>query len=324
MGNVLKKIASFLDRDLRRVEEILEENLHSTIKVIPELSSYILEAGGKRFRPMLALLSAGACGYRGEAAAVAGAVVEYIHTATLLHDDVVDESDMRRGRKAARKIWGNQASILVGDFLFARSFWLMTESLPAEALGIMSRACVALAEGEILQLIKSFDIDTTEDDYYRIIYGKTAALISAACEVGSVLGGNGNREAMRGYGVQVGYAFQISDDILDIVGDPGRTGKPVGNDFREGKVTLPLIVALRRATQEERKLVRDMLLKESLDEGDFEQVREIIVKYDGVGEARRRVREHGRKAVEYIRRLPSSKEREYLEEVAVFLAERDY
>ncbi len=322
--SVIGEIAEYIAEELKQVEIILNENLHSAIKVIPELSRYILESGGKRFRPMLTLLSARLCGYNGYAACVAGAVVEYIHTATLLHDDVVDESDRRRGRLAARKIWGNQASILVGDFLFARSFWLMTEYLPEEALAIISKACVSLAEGEIHQLVKSFDINTSEEDYYAIIYGKTAALIAASCEVGAVLASNGNREALRRYGREIGYAFQISDDILDIVGDPGKTGKPVGNDFREGKVTLPLIYALRDATSEEKRHIRDLLLAESISYDDFGYVREVILKYNGVEKARERVKEHGMRAVEAIKGFDNSKEKEYLIGIAEFLVEREY
>ncbi len=322
---VIKEIGRYLADDLDKVEEFLRNNLHSAISIIPELSTYILESGGKRFRPMLTLLSAKLCGYRGDAAAVAGAVVEYIHTATLLHDDVVDESDTRRGRRAARKIWGNQASILVGDFLFARSFWMMTQYLPPEALGVMSEACVSLAEGEILQLIKSFDIHTTEEDYYQIIYGKTAALISAACEVGAILGGGEDkREALKSYGTEVGFAFQISDDILDIAGDPAKTGKPVGNDFREGKVTLPLIFALKDATKEEYKRVRDLLLAEEFDEEIFGFVQDIIFKYGGVEKAKERVKEHGKRAVDALKEFENCKEKDYLVGIAEYLAERDY
>ncbi len=320
---VVKEAASYIAEDLERTEAILRENLHSSIKIIPELSNYILEAGGKRFRPMLTILSARACGYRGEASAVAGAVVEYIHTATLLHDDVVDEADTRRGRRAARNIWGNQASILVGDFLFARSFWLMTAHLPPEALSVMSEACVNLAEGEILQLMKSFDIETTEEDYYRIIFGKTAALISAACEVGAILGG-GDRSVFREYGIQVGYAFQISDDILDIVGDPEVTGKPVGNDFREGKLTLPLLIALSRATPQERRMIRDLLLKDELLEEDFGRVKEVIFKYDGIEGAKERVKKHGELAVKALEGVSDCREKEYLIGIARYLSEREY
>ncbi len=322
---MIKEVTSYLSGELARVEEIIKENLHSTIRVIPELSSYILESGGKRFRPMVTLLSAAICGGDMEKAAVAGAVVEYIHTATLLHDDVVDESDTRRGRRAAHKIWGNQASILVGDFLFARSFYLMTHHLPPEALTVMSAACVSLAEGEILQLLKSFDVATTEEDYYKIIYGKTAALISAACEVGAVLGGDGvKREALRTYGEEVGYAFQISDDILDVVGDPKRTGKPVGNDLKEGKVTLPLIVALGRATSEEVRFVRDVLLAEEFSQEDFFRVREIIFKYEGVDEARKRAKEHVERAKRALGVFPDGREKRYLEGIADYIVERDY
>ncbi|NPA15871.1 MAG: polyprenyl synthetase family protein [Deferribacteres bacterium] len=323
---MINRVISYLKDELSDVEKVLNENLHSTIKIIPELSSYILEAGGKRFRPILTLLSSRICGGKNaDRAKIAAAVVEYIHTATLLHDDVVDESDTRRGRKAANRIWGNQAAILVGDFLFARSFFMMTENLPPSALNIMSDACVNLAEGEIYQLIKSYDIDTTEEDYYKIIFGKTAALIKAACEVGAVIEDNGElRGALRTYGEEIGYAFQISDDILDITGDPKNTGKPVGNDFREGKVTLPLIFALQKASREEKKKVRELLLKEDFEDKDFQTVKEIIYKYRGIEAAKQRVKEHGERAVSAIKTAPESREKEFLIEIANFLAEREY
>ncbi len=323
---MMKDILAYLKDDLLEVENILNENLHSTIKIIPDLSKYILEAGGKRFRPILTLLSSKICGGRHiDKAKIAAAVVEYIHTATLLHDDVVDESDTRRGRTSANKIWGNQASILVGDFLFARSFNMMTENLPPEALNIMSQACVSLAEGEIYQLIKSFDINTTVEDYYRIIYGKTAALIQAACEIGAVVENNRSyRTPLKVFGKEIGYAFQISDDLLDITGDPQNTGKPTGNDFKEGKVTLPLIFALKKASSSERKVVRDLLLADNFTYEDFAIVKEIIYKYGGIEEAKNKVKEHSQKAVEAISCLNNTRERAFLEKIALFLVERNY
>ena len=322
---MLRKIIDFLKEDLEKVEEILNRNLHSTIKIIPELSSYILEAGGKRFRPILCLLASRICNAPREAATVASAVIEYIHTATLLHDDVVDEADTRRGRKAANKIWGNQAAILVGDFLFARSFFLMTEHLPPEALNIMSQACVSLAEGEILQLIRAFDIDTSEEDYYQIIYGKTAALIKAACEVAAICGRFPEyRKCFKEYGTEIGFAFQISDDILDVEGDPKKTGKPSGIDFREGKITLPLIFALKECKKEERKRIRNLLLSENFSDGDFEEVKSVIYKYNGVGKAKERVREHTEKAKKALNMIPQCIEKEFLMEIADFLVERSY
>ena len=321
----IKEIAERLKEELALVERVLRDNLHSAIHIIPELSSYILDAGGKRFRPMVAILASRLCGCDDERASIAGAVVEYIHTATLLHDDVVDEADKRRGRLAARKIWGNQASVLVGDFLFAKSFYLMTEYLPPEALKVMAKACVSLAEGEILQLIKSFDVETTEEDYYRIIYGKTAALISASCEVGAVMGSdNQQREALVEYGTQIGYAFQISDDILDIAGDPEKTGKPVGIDFREGKVTLPLILSLKEATKAEKRMVRDLLLQDEFRPEDFERVKEVILKYNGIEKAKERVRMHGKRAKEALSCFSDCWEKRALEAIADYLSEREY
>lgn len=321
----MKEILDYYREDLAAAEEIINGNIHSTIRVIPELSSYIFESGGKRFRPLLVVASAALCGYRGPKAHVAACVAEYIHTATLLHDDVVDESDTRRGRASANNIWGNEASVLVGDFLLARAFQMMVQNLDSQSLRVMAQACMHLAEGEILQLLKSFDVDTTVEDYYNIIFGKTAALVSACCEVGALISGEGGerREALKDYGREVGYAFQIVDDCLDVAGDPGKTGKPLGNDLREGKLTLPVLLALERATREERRKVRDALLAEEFDSRLFDQVKGVVEKYSGVERARERARKHAVRAVECLEIFEDGPEKEYLIAMARFIVERD-
>lgn len=321
----MKEILAYYRDDLAAAEEIINGNIHSTIKVIPELSSYIFESGGKRFRPLLVIASAALCGYRGPKAHVAACVAEYIHTATLLHDDVVDESDTRRGRASANNIWGNEASVLVGDFLLARAFQMMVQNLDSQSLQVMAQTCMHLAEGEILQLLKSFDVGTTVEDYYSIIFGKTAALISACCEVGALISGEegARREALKRYGQEIGYAFQIVDDCLDVVGNPEKTGKPLGNDLKEGKLTLPILLALERSTREEKKKVRDALLADEFKPQLFVQVREVVEKYRGVEQARERAREHAARAIEYLEVFEDGLEREYLIAMARFIVERD-
>ncbi len=323
---MLKDAIGFLQDDFNAAEEVINSNIHSTIKVIPDLSNYILESGGKRFRPVLLMLTASLCGYRGRKAHVASAVAEYIHTATLLHDDVVDEADMRRGQAAAKTIWGNEASVLVGDYLFARSFQMMVEECGQEVLKIMSRTCISLAEGEILQLVKSFDVEITEEEYYSVIYGKTVALISACCEVGAVIAGASPdaRENLRRYGEEIGYAFQIVDDCLDIAGDPARTGKPLGGDLKEGKVTLPLILTLQEASGDERKAIKEVILAAEPPEDGFERVKGIVDRHRGVERSIERAWEHVKRAMERIAGFRECPERDYLEGIARFIVERDF
>ena len=321
----MKDVLHYYGDDLASAEEIINSNIDSTIRVIPQLSSYIFESGGKRFRPLLVIASAALCGYRGERAHMAACVAEYIHTATLLHDDVVDESDTRRGKTSANTIWGNEASVLVGDFLLARAFQMMVENLSPPALQVMSQTCMHLAEGEILQLLKSFDVGTTVEDYYRIIFGKTAALVSACCEVGAVVSG-GERErrvALRGYGSEIGYAFQIVDDCLDVEGDPSKTGKPEGNDLKEGKITLPLLLALAEADEQEKKMVRDAILADELTLHLSRSVREVVMEHGGVEKAKAKAREHVQRAVDFLEIFENSREKDYLKRIAFFIVERD-
>lgn len=321
----MKEILDVFSEDLRATEELINGNIYSTIKIIPELSNYIFESGGKRFRPLLVILSSSLCGYRGPRAHVAGCVAEYIHTATLLHDDVVDESDVRRGRASANSVWGNEASVLVGDFLFARSFQLMVKELDHESLEVMSRTCMHLAEGEILQLIKSFDVKSTIDDYYRIIFGKTAALISACCEVGALVAGERGkkRDALKRYGQELGYAFQIVDDCLDMRGNPEKTGKPLGNDLKEGKLTLPILLAMQRAEYKEVKLISEAILSEEFNEGHFLSVREVVGKYKGVEEALESAKGHIDRAISFLSPFERRREKGYLKRMAQYIVERE-
>lgn len=257
----IDSVFQYLSRDLRKVEQALVSHLKSPVPLIPLIGRHITLSGGKRFRPAVLLLSAEACGYTGPRRIVMSVVTEYMHTATLLHDDVVDGGVMRRGKPAANVVFGNSASILVGDFLFARASQLMTADGDLDVLGIYARTLVSLSEGEVLQLMKSADPAITEKEYLRVVYHKTASLIAAASETGSVLAGAGKplRKRMFEYGKAVGIAFQLVDDILDYTGSEKELGKRPHQDLREGKITLPLIHALRHAGEADRKKARKIL-----------------------------------------------------------------
>ncbi len=236
-----------LTRDaMERVNELIIARAGSDVQLIPEVARHLINSGGKRLRPMLTIAAAGMSGYRGEGHVRLAASVEFMHTATLLHDDVVDESELRRGKSAARMVWGNQATVLVGDFLLGQAFKMMVEVGSLDALDILSNAAAVIAEGEVMQLGAAKNTATTEDEYLAVIGAKTAALFSAAAEVGPALVGSDRaaRAAFRSYGFNLGLAFQLIDDALDYAGDSHALGKRTGDDFREGKVTLPVVLSL--------------------------------------------------------------------------------
>ena len=243
--DALTALAALLQPDLEACNRTIVARMDSPVALIPQLAAHIVAAGGKRLRPLLTLACARLCGYGGERHVKLAACVEFIHTATLLHDDVVDESLLRRGLASANAVFGNQASVLVGDFLFARAFQLMVEDGSLEVLSILSRAAATIAEGEVLQLVTQNDLATSEARYLDVIRGKTAALFAAACEVGAVVADRPNAEAaaLAEFGMNLGIAFQLVDDALDYAADQSVLGKTVGDDFREGKITLPVLVA---------------------------------------------------------------------------------
>lgn len=249
---VIDQLQSLLEKDMSAVETLLKARAKSPVNIIPDLSDYIVSAGGKRLRPMITLAAAKAVGDSSHATHALAAAVEFIHTATLLHDDVVDESDLRRGKPAAKSVWGNSASILVGDFLFARAFTLMVETESLEILDILSNASSVIAEGEVRQLAAQGRLDLPTEDYLAIIEAKTAALFEAASRAGALSGGSEEHaDALASYGKNLGLAFQIVDDVLDYGGTTSVIGKVVGDDFREGKITLPVIIARRRGKAED-------------------------------------------------------------------------
>ena len=250
----LAPLVALVEEDMAHVNRIILDQARSNVELIPELARHLIDSGGKRLRPMLTLAAAKLCNYGGDGHVRLAASVEFMHTATLLHDDVVDESNLRRGKTAARLLWGNEASVLVGDFLLGQAFKMMVDVGSLGALRILSDAAAIIAEGEVMQLITAKNTETTEDDYLAVIDAKTAALFAAAAEVGAVIAARPKSEAaaLRSYGRNLGLAFQLVDDALDYSGEPSMLGKSVGDDFREGKITLPVVLCYRRGNAAER------------------------------------------------------------------------
>ncbi len=283
-----------VDADMKRVNQVIIDNMHSDVALIPQLASHLVAAGGKRMRPMLTLASAQLCGYQGGTSAVdLAACVEFIHTATLLHDDVVDESLLRRGQASANALFGNEASVLVGDFLFARAFVVMVKNGSLKVLDILAKASAVIAEGEVLQLSTANDMATTEKSYLEVITAKTAALFGAASQIGAVVANRPaeDEEALRLYGIYLGSAFQLIDDVLDYSAHQATLGKTVGDDFRDGKVTLPVIISYAKGTEEEKTFWRRCMEDQEFVHGDFDRAQKLIPKYDALDPSMNRARE---------------------------------
>ncbi len=258
-------IYRLVSSDMDAVNSLIQRRLQSEVVLVNQLSVYIINSGGKRLRPLLALLVARACGYQGERHVDVAAIIEFIHTATLLHDDVVDESDLRRGKETANNVWGNQAAVLVGDFLYSRAFEMMVDVGKMRIMEILANTTNTIAEGEVLQLLNCNDADTTEERYMEVIYSKTAKLFEAACLIGAVLAElpETDKESLARYGMHLGTAFQLVDDILDYSASAEELGKNIGDDLAEGKPTLPLIVAMQRGTPEQADFIRAAIEQES-------------------------------------------------------------
>ncbi len=270
--------------DLKNVELQFRKDLESDVPLIRKVGEYVLSSGGKRVRPALLLLSARLCGYQGEQAVPLASVVEFIHTATLLHDDVVDSASLRRGLASANTLWGNEASVLVGDFLFSKSFSLMVGVGSLDILRVLSDATTVIAEGEVMQLLCTGEIDLSEERYISVVRSKTAILMSAACEAGAILGGAApeQRKALADFGMSLGIAFQLMDDTLDYVASEEEFGKCIGHDLEEGKITLPLIHALRHCTGDERSIIEAVVEKDEMTVEEFRAVSGLVKKYDGI------------------------------------------
>ena len=308
--------------DLRRVDALIRERLDSDVALVRQVAGYIVAAGGKRLRPALLLLACGACGYRGEARLPLAAVIEFIHTATLLHDDVVDESQLRRGRRTANAAFGNAAAVLVGDFLYSRAFQMMVELDHMRVMRVLADATNAIAAGEVMQLMASRDPDVDEARYLEVIRRKTAKLFEAAARLGGVLAGGSQalEEGLAAYGMHLGTAFQLVDDVLDYSGDAAAIGKSLGDDLAEGKPTLPLIRALRTGTPEQAALVRRAILEGGREE--FAGVLEAIRACGALDYAREAAGREAQAAARALAPLPASEFRQSLLELASFSVTR--
>jgi octaprenyl-diphosphate synthase len=283
--DALHALTRLLRDDLEACNRLIVARMDSPVALIPQLAAHIVAAGGKRLRPLLTLAAARLCGYRGTRHTCLAACVEFIHTATLLHDDVVDESQLRRGMASANAVFGNSASVLVGDFLFARAFQLMVEDGSLRVLDVLSRAAATIAEGEVLQLVIQNDLSTTEDRYLEVIQGKTAALFEAACRVGAIVAERPMPEetALATYGKNLGIGFQLVDDALDYAADQAKLGKTVGDDFREGKITLPVLAAYRAGGVSDRAFWRRTIEDGAQQPADLEHALGLMARHNAIG-----------------------------------------
>jgi len=326
LERVLKeRVAGLIGSDLERVEAEIRRELDSPVALIQEMGGYIAGAGGKRLRPMLLLLAARLAGYAGPRGVRLACVVEMLHTATLIHDDVVDQAPLRRGRPSANAQWGDDASVLVGDHLYSKSFAMLVRDNDRAVMETLARSTVSMTEAEVFQLELKRSGVTTEADYLRIITQKTASFMSACCRIGALLGGvsAGQVDALTQYGLDIGVAFQISDDSLDFVANQDRLGKAIGADLREGKRTLPLIAMLARATPTESERVKSLLKRHDLDAEEIDEIRRYVVEHEGVEYALAQAHVYARSAKAALAAFPPSEERETLALVADFVVERD-
>jgi octaprenyl-diphosphate synthase len=319
--NDIKELSA---NDMAAVDELIKRRLHSEVALVNQIGQYIVNSGGKRLRPLLALLAANAYGYKGDGHFALAAIIEFIHTATLLHDDVVDESALRRGRETANALFGNAASVLVGDFLYSRSFQMMVELNNFKIMEILSESTNIIAEGEVLQLMNCHDADTTEARYIEVIHFKTAKLFEAATRLGAVICARPEAEeiAMAAYGMHLGTAFQLIDDVLDYSSSSEEMGKNVGDDLAEGKPTLPLIYAMRNSNADDAAVVR-----KAIEEGGLEYIDEvmtIINKTGAIEYTEQAARREAELAIEQLSHLPDSPYKQALVTLAEYSVNRSY
>jgi octaprenyl-diphosphate synthase len=322
----LDPMVALVSEDMNGVNAVILERMQSKVALIPELAGHLIAGGGKRMRPMLTLASARLLDYTGTRHHKLAAAVEFIHTATLLHDDVVDGSGMRRGKRTANLIWGNPASVLVGDFLFSRAFELMVEDGSLKVLKILSHASAVIAEGEVEQLTAQRRIDTAEEDYLAIIGAKTAALFAAACRIAPVVAEAGEKaeDALDSYGKHLGIAFQLTDDVIDYASDTETMGKGVGDDFRDGKMTLPLILAYARGSAEDRAFWRAAVSGERVSDEDLAHATRLMRSTDALADTIERARHYGRRAIDALAGFPAGKARSALTQAVEFAIARAY
>jgi octaprenyl-diphosphate synthase len=320
----IEQLVALVAADMQRVNAMILSRTGSEVTMIPEVANHLISSGGKRLRPMLTLATAALAGYEGDGHVKLAASVEFMHTATLLHDDVVDESDMRRGRVAARIKWGNEASVLVGDFLLGQAFKMMVEVSSLRALDILSSAATVIAEGEVMQLAAAKNTETTEDEYLAVIRAKTAELFAAACEVGPVIANRPKAEATacRSYGMNLGIAFQLVDDALDYGGTSAKLGKNVGDDFREGKITLPVVLSFRRGGDKERLFWKRVLQEGEIEDGDLEEAIGLMRRHRALDDTIERARHYGAMARDALALFPKGAMKEALLETVEFCIAR--
>lgn len=320
----IDRLVALVRDDMARVNETILSRTGSDVTMIPEVAQHLISSGGKRLRPMLTLATAILSRYAGQGHIKLAASVEFMHTATLLHDDVVDESDLRRGKPSARKVWGNEASVLVGDFLLGQAFKMMVEVGSLQCLDVLSTAAAVIAEGEVMQLAAAKNTSTTEDEYLAVIRAKTAALFAAASEVGPILADapEDAQKACRSYGLNLGIAFQLIDDALDYGGTAAKLGKNVGDDFREGKITLPIVLAFRRGSDEERAFWRESIESGANDDTRLARAIELLRKHRALEDTVERARHYGAMAKDALALFPTSPMRDALGEVVDFCISR--
>ncbi len=320
----IQAVYTLVADDMHAVNDLIAARLQSEVVLINQMGQYIINSGGKRLRPIMVLLSARAFGYGGRDHVCLSAIVEFIHTATLLHDDVVDASELRRGHETANSIWGNEASVLVGDFLYSRAFEMMVEVGDMAVMEIMAHATNTIAEGEVLQLLNCRDAGTTEQRYLNVIRSKTAKLFEAAAELGAVINGKGNEQrlAMRNYGMHLGTAFQLIDDVLDYSAAPDQIGKNVGDDLAEGKPTLPLIYAMQHGNP-----VQSAFIRQAIEEGGRDNITEVIQAIESTGAiayTARAAQQEAELAMAALEAIPSSPYKDAMYALAAFAVKRDH
>lgn len=320
----IQEVFSAYHKDLQEVENCLNRHISSEVKLIPKVSHHLIDSGGKRFRPLLHLICASLCGYQGDNRFPMAAVMEFIHTATLLHDDVIDQAIMRRGKTSANNIWGNAASVLVGDFLYSKSFTLMTEIGNMQILKMMSDVTNVMSEGEVFQLVKCGDVNLTEEEYLTIIRKKTAVLLSAACASGAILASASEDKVatLAHFGLNIGMAFQMTDDTLDYMAQEKDFGKSIGKDLEEGKMTLPLIYALKKAKPAERKIIKEKVSRKKLSQKSLKEILSFIQTYGGIDYALKCAEKYINDAKRMLEIFPESKEKNHLEAVADYIISR--
>ena len=320
----LDRLQALVAEDLRQVNRVILEHMQSNVALIPTLAGHIIASGGKRLRPILTLAVARMCGYSGNRHVSLAACIEFIHTATLLHDDVVDESDLRRGAATANAVWGNKPSVLVGDFLFSRALQLSVADGSLKVLAILANTSAVLAEGEVMQLLTSNDTETSEAAYLEVITAKTATLFAAACQLGGIVAERpaSEEEGLKNYGLNLGIAYQLVDDALDFAARETTLGKTIGDDFREGKITLPVVLSFRRGCEEERQFWRRTMEEGEQTENDFEHAVMLMERHGAIRDTIERARHYGDVARDSLAIFPDCAEKTGLLAVIDFCIRR--